>query len=56
MNNMDTSVNEARIAWRKLAEAREKLLVAYRLGRRPAEKTLDAIAAAKAKLQNLGEM
>jgi len=42
--------------WRKLAKAQEKLLVAYRLGRRPAESVLDAIAAAKANLRKLGEL
>ena len=31
----------------ELAAAQEKLLVAYRLGRRPADKTLDQINAAK---------
>ena len=33
--------------WKKLAQAQEKLLAAYRLGRRPAGSTLDAITAAK---------
>ena len=49
-------IDKARITWRKLATAQSDLLVAYRLGRRPYEKTLDAIAAAKVKLQKLGEI
>jgi len=34
-------------AWQELAEARDDLLICYRVGRRPSEKILQAIAKAK---------
>lgn len=49
-------IDKARITWRKLATAQSDLLVAYRLGRRPLEKTLDAIASTKATLVKLEEI
>lgn len=43
-----------RDAWRKLARARGKILVAYRIGGRTPAKAIDDAIAAEAKLAKLG--
>lgn len=43
-----------RDAWRKLAQARGKILVAYRIGGRTPGKAIDDAIAAEVKLRKLG--
>lgn len=53
-NPILTALITERDAWRKLAQARGSILVAYRIGGRTPGKAIDDARAAEAKLAELG--